>query len=147
MVVFDQARNPNKPFKNCVQFNTPPGQDMCSINSEGMSHANEGMSHTWNPNDPSFDWSLGLLLKGSTPKTKDKRGSRYIYIIYIYIYTQNSEAHPTPKNSHSTADDSSLPGLLRINGAQLTRFCTPLGLRSNEGEGGPRLKFPGAYRF
>ena len=27
----------------------------------------------WNPNDPCFDWSLGLLLEGSKPKAKDKQ--------------------------------------------------------------------------
>jgi len=27
----------------------------------------------WNPNDPCFDWSLGLLLEGSKPKTEDKQ--------------------------------------------------------------------------
>ena len=34
--------------------------------------------YTWNPNGaPCFDWNFGLLLEGSTPKTKDKTGSRY----------------------------------------------------------------------
>ena len=26
---------------------------------------------TWNPNDPCFEWSLGLLLEGSNPKIED----------------------------------------------------------------------------
>ena len=32
-----------------------------------------GFIYTWNPNDPCFDWSLGVLLECSTPKTKDKQ--------------------------------------------------------------------------
>ena len=30
--------------------------------------------NTWNPNDPCFDWSLGLLSEGWSPKMKDKQG-------------------------------------------------------------------------
>ena len=29
--------------------------------------------YTWNPNDPSFEWSFGLLLEGSNPKIEDKQ--------------------------------------------------------------------------
>ena len=51
--------------------------------------------YTWNPNGaPCFDWNFGLLLEGSTPKTKDKQvPGTYIYI-YNYIYIkQPSDAN------------------------------------------------------
>ena len=33
--------------------------------------------YTWNPNVPCFDWSLGLLLEGWSPKTGDKQVPPY----------------------------------------------------------------------
>ena len=30
-------------------------------------------TYTWNPNDPCFEWSFGLLLEGSNPKIEDKQ--------------------------------------------------------------------------
>ena len=39
--------------------------------------------YTWNPNGaPYFEWSLGLLLEGSTTKIEDKQ----VPGIYLYIY-------------------------------------------------------------
>ena len=39
--------------------------------------------HTWNPNDPCFDWKRPCF-GGLTFKNRGHLGSRYIYIYYIY---------------------------------------------------------------
>ena len=41
---------------------------------------------TWNPNDPCFDWNVGLVLDWSRLKIEDKQVPGQYYSMYIYIY-------------------------------------------------------------
>ena len=42
---------------------------------------------TWNPNDPCFDWNVGLVLDWSRLKIEDKQVPGQYYSMYIYIFT------------------------------------------------------------
>ena len=65
----------------------------------------------------------GLVLEGSTPKTKDKLGSRCIYIYYVYMYVCNPKALSVlnqPTHDQMITDDPHLtvwamPSLAGLN--------------------------------
>lgn len=66
---------------------------------------------TWNPNNPCFEWTLGLCLKGSTPQKEGQTGSMYIYSIYILFFfcmpknlRSNGWKHPQPKKLNQMLD-------------------------------------------
>ena len=52
----------------------------------GGGNTGHGTIYTWNPNDPCFEWSSGLLLEGLNPKIEDNQVPGISIYIYICIY-------------------------------------------------------------
>ena len=68
-----------------------------------MANVGKYTIYTWNPNDPYFEWSLGLLWEGSTPKIEDKQVPGTC-MVWVWCWKYSPEESPTLIETWSPTD-------------------------------------------
>ena len=72
------------------------------------SSASQRFSCTWNPNDPCFSWSLGLLLEGSTWFNPRNKGHSQVPGMQMFVRS-NPGGFSAVKSSHPMSWESKGP--------------------------------------
>ena len=95
-IFFASEFHPEYQLFGTLNIAIPFGELTYPTHGKGKSSSQESLEgiYTWSPNDPCFDWSLGLVLGGLTLKNRNHLGSRYTCVyIYISVFVSSLEGN------------------------------------------------------